>query len=389
MKTNTLTPELLHRMDAYWRAANYLSVGQIYLYDNPLLKRPLTLADVKRMLLGHWGTTPGQNFIYAHLNRVINKYDLDMIYVSGPGHGGPAVVANTYLEGSYSEIYPDIGRDAEGLRKLFRQFSFPGGIPSHAAPETPGSIHEGGELGYALLHAYGAALDNPDLIVACVVGDGEAETGPLAASWHSNKFLNPAHDGAVLPILHLNGYKIANPTVLGRMSDDEIRHLFIGYGHEPLFVEGSDPATMHRLMADTLERALASIRTIQATARDGRSTVERPKWPVIVLRSPKGWTGPKQVDGLKVEGFWRAHQVPIADPRGNPAHLQLLEQWMRSYQPETLFDATGRLRDELQALAPAGNRRMGANPHANGGLLKRELNLPDFHEYAVKVPSPG
>ena len=314
---------------------------------------------IKPRLLGHWGTTPGLNFVYAHLNRAIRASGLNVLYVCGPGHGGPGMVANTYLEGSYSEIYPDIGRDAEGLRKLFRQFSFPGGIPSHAAPETPGSIHEGGELGYALVHAYGAAFDNPDLIVACVVGDGEAETGPLAASWHSNKFLNPAHDGAVLPILHLNGYKIANPTVLGRMSDEEIRHLFIGYGHEPLFVEGSDPKAMHRLMADTLEKALESIRAIQTAARDGRTTTERPKWPMIVLRSPKGWTGPKEVDGLKVEGFWRAHQVPIADPRGNPGHLQLLEQWMRSYQPETLFDASGRLLPELQALAPDGRAAHG------------------------------
>ncbi len=379
----------LDRLDRYWRAANYLSVGQIYLLDNPLLKEPLTPAHIKPRLLGHWGTTPGLNFIYAHLNRAIRASDLDVIYICGPGHGGPGMVANTYLEGTYSEIYPEITRDADGLRKLFRQFSFPGGIPSHAAPETPGSIHEGGELGYALVHAYGAAFDNPGLIVACVVGDGEAETGPLAASWHSNKFLNPAQDGAVLPILHLNGYKIANPTVLGRMSDEEIRHLFQGYGHEPIFVEGDEPRAMHRLMADAVDVALASIRSIQQTARQPGATVHRPKWPMIVLRSPKGWTGPKEVDGLKVEGFWRAHQVPIANPRGNAGHLKLLEQWMRSYEPEKLFDATGRLIAELQELAPSGHRRMGANPHANGGLLKRELKLPDFREYAVDVPCPG
>jgi xylulose-5-phosphate/fructose-6-phosphate phosphoketolase len=379
----------LDLLDRYWRAANYLSVGQIYLLDNPLLHQPLRPEHIKPRLLGHWGTTPGLNFVYAHLNRVIRASDLNVIYVCGPGHGGPGMVANTYLEGSYSEIYPDISRDTDGLRKLFRQFSFPGGIPSHAAPETPGSIHEGGELGYALVHAYGAAFDNPDLIVACVVGDGEAETGPLAASWHSNKFLNPARDGAVLPILHLNGYKIANPTVLGRMSDDEIRHLFTGYGHEPLFVEGSEPGLMHRLMADALEAALQRIRTIQKAARDGRKSSDRPNWPMIVLRSPKGWTGPKEVDGLKVEGFWRAHQVPIANPRGNAKHLELLEQWMRSYLPDTLFDKNGRLLAELQALAPDGERRMGANPHANGGLLKRELKLPDFRDYAVDVPCPG
>jgi xylulose-5-phosphate/fructose-6-phosphate phosphoketolase len=379
----------LDLLDRYWRAANYLSVGQIYLLDNPLLRAPLRPEHIKPRLLGHWGTTPGLNFVYAHLNRVIRAWDLDVIYVCGPGHGGPGMVANTWLEGTYSEIYPDISRDADGMRKLFRQFSFPGGIPSHAAPETPGSINEGGELGYSLVHAYGAALDNPDLIVACVVGDGEAETGPLAASWHSNKFLNPAHDGAVLPILHLNGYKIANPTVLGRMGDQEIRQLFRGYGCEPLFVEGDDPPRMHQLMADAMDVALASIRSIQHNARDGRTTVERPHWPLIVLRSPKGWTGPKEVDGLKVEGFWRAHQVPIADPRKNPDHLQLLEQWMRSYRPDTLFDDKGRLVPELQALAPEGTRRMGANPHANGGLLKRELKLPDFNDYAVEVARPG
>ncbi len=379
----------LKLLDRYWRAANYLSVGQIYLMDNPLLREPLRPDHIKPRLLGHWGTTPGLNFIYAHLNRVIRLSDLNVIYICGPGHGGPGMVANTYLEGTYSDIYPAVTRDEAGLRKLFRQFSFPGGIPSHAAPETPGSIHEGGELGYALVHAYGAAFDNPDLIVACVIGDGEAETGPLAASWHSNKFLNPAHDGAVLPILHLNGYKIANPTVLGRMSDAEIRALFLGYGHEPLFVEGDDPQQMHPLMADALDLALASIRSIQHKARDGRASSERPIWPVIVLRSPKGWTGPKEVDGLKVEGFWRAHQVPIADPRRNPSHLALLEQWMRSYQPEQLFDQAGRLVGKLQALAPEGARRMGANPHANGGLLKRELQLPDVHAYAVDVAKPG
>jgi xylulose-5-phosphate/fructose-6-phosphate phosphoketolase len=378
----------LDQIDRYWRAANYLSVGQIYLLDNALLRQPLTRDHVKPRLLGHWGTTPGLNFIYAHLNRAIRADDLSVLYVCGPGHGGPGMVANTYLEGSYSEIYPDISRDEAGIQKLFRQFSFPGGIPSHAAPETPGSISEGGELGYALVHAYGAAFDNPDLIVACVIGDGEAETGALAASWHSNKFLNPVHDGAVLPILHLNGYKIANPTVLARMSDDELRKLFEGYGHEPLFVEGSDPATMHRLMAATLETAFARIRDIHTAARNDGNTA-RPKWPMIVLRSPKGWTGPKEVDGLKVEGFWRSHQVPIANPRGNPDHLRILEQWLRSYRPEQLFDESGRLVPELQALAPEGIRRMGANPHANGGLLKRELNLPDYRDYAIEVPTPG
>ncbi len=380
----------LELLDRYWRAANYLSVGQIYLLANPLLKEPLKPEHIKPRLLGHWGTTPGLNFIYAHLNRAIRASDLNVIYICGPGHGGPGMVANTYLEGTYTEIYPEVTRDTDGLRKLFRQFSFPGGIPSHAAPETPGSINEGGELGYALVHAYGAAFDNPDLIVACVVGDGEAETGPLAASWHSNKFLNPVHDGAVLPILHLNGYKIANPTVLGRMSDEEVRHLFTGYGYEPLFVEGDDPKVMHRLMADALDVALASIRSIQQDARSQPAgSFHRPKWPMIILRSPKGWTGPKEVDGLKVEGFWRAHQVPIADPRGKPEHLRLLEQWMKSYEPEKLFDANGRLIPELQALAPSGDRRMGANPHANGGLLKRELKLPDFRAYAVEVACPG
>src|SRR5437660_1626636 len=356
-------PTELELLDAYWRAANYLSVGQIYLLDNPLLREPLAAEHVKPRLLGHFGTTPGLNFVYVHLNRAIRVRDLNVLYVTGPGHGGPGLVANAYLEGTYTEVYPHVTQDEAGLRALFRQFSFPGGIPSHVAPETPGSIHEGGELGYALTHAYGAAFDNPDLVVACVVGDGEAETGPLATSWHSNKFLSPVTDGAVLPILHLNGYKIANPTVLGRMDDDEIRLLFAGYGHEPLFVKGDEPQLMHRRMAEVLNRAIESIRAIQRNARDGRKTSERPKWPMIVLRSPKGWTGPKEVDGLKVEGFWRAHQVPIANPRGNPDHLQLLEQWMRGYQPEALFDKTGRLVPELQALAPVGERRMGANPH--------------------------
>ncbi|MGY3486526.1 xylulose-5-phosphate/fructose-6-phosphate phosphoketolase [Bradyrhizobium sp. USDA 4011] len=379
----------LELLDRYWRAANYLSVGQIYLLANPLLKEPLKPEHIKPRLLGHWGTTPGLNFIYAHLNRAIRASDLNVIYICGPGHGGPGMVANTYLEGTYTEIYPEVTRDADGLRKLFRQFSFPGGIPSHAAPETPGSIHEGGELGYALVHAYGAVFDNPDLVAVCVVGDGEAETGPLAASWHSNKFLNPVHDGAVLPILHLNGYKIANPTVLGRMDDEEVRSLFIGYGYEPLFVEGEDPHAMHRLMADTLDTALAGIRSIQQAARQQTGGLKRPRWPMIVLRSPKGWTGPKEVDGLKVEGFWRAHQVPIANPRGNPEHLKLLEHWMSTYEPDKLFDSNGRLVPELQALAPAGDRRMGANPHANGGLLKRELKLPDFHAHAVEVTAPG
>jgi xylulose-5-phosphate/fructose-6-phosphate phosphoketolase len=376
-------------LDRYWRAANYLSVGQIYLLGNPLLREPLRREHIKPRLLGHWGTTPGLNFVYAHLNRLIRLRDLNVIYICGPGHGGPGMVANTYLEGTYSEIYPDISRDTDGIHKLFRQFSFPGGIPSHAAPETPGSINEGGELGYALVHAYGAVFDNPDLIATCVVGDGESETGPLAASWHSNKFLNPAHDGAVLPILHLNGYKIANPTILGRMSDEEVKHLFLGYGHDPLFVEGDDPQQMHRLMAAAFETAFDRISAIQKTARDGSAAGPRPTWPMIVLRSPKGWTGPKEVDGLKVEGFWRAHQVPIADPRENPAHLALLERWMRSYEPENLFDEAGRLRPELQQLTPVGERRMGANPHANGGLLKRELKLPDYRDYAVEVPQPG
>ena len=388
MTTPTLSPEQLQRIDAYWRAANYLSVGQIFLYDNPLLKRPLVQEDVKRMLLGHWGTTPGQNFIYAHLNRVITRCDLDMIYLSGPGHGGPAVVGNTYLEGTYSEIYPDISRDEPGLRKLFLQFSFPGGIPSHASPECPGSIHEGGELGYSLSHAFGAVLDNPSLIAACVVGDGEAETGPLATSWHSNKFLDPATDGAVLPILHLNGYKISNPTILARITREELDQLLRGYGWTPMFVEGHDPMLMHEAMATAMDRAVAEIGRIQAGARAG-GPVPRPRWPMIVLVSPKGWTGPDQVDGLQVEGTFRSHQVPLSDPRTHPGHLQLLEDWLKSYRPEELFDAKGRLRPELQELAPKGDRRMGANPHANGGKLLRELRLPDYRNYAAAVPHPG
>ncbi len=384
----TATPELLARIDAYWRAANYLSVGQIYLLDNPLLREPLLPDHIKPRLLGHWGTTPGQNFIYAHLNRIINEHELDMIYISGPGHGGPAVVANTYLEGTYSEVYPAISRDEGGLRRLFHQFSFPGGIPSHVAPETPGSIHEGGELGYSLSHALGAVLDNPDLIAACVIGDGEAETGPLATAWHSNKFLNPVHDGAVLPILHLNGYKIANPTVLARVSREELEQLLRGCGWTPHFVEGSDPAAMHALMATTLDKVSAQIRLIQAAARTGGET-KRPRWPMIVLISPKGWTGPKEVDGIRIEGTFRAHQVPLSDPRSNPAHLGQLQAWLRSYRPDELFDAAGALVPELAALAPVGNRRMGANPHANGGLLLRDLQLPDFRDYAVTVTAPG
>ncbi|MCJ9670565.1 MULTISPECIES: phosphoketolase [unclassified Neorhizobium] len=383
------TAEELALIDRYWRAANYLSVGQIYLLDNPLLKEPLKPEHIKPRLLGHWGTTPGLNFIYAHLNRIIRNRDLSMIYVCGPGHGGPGMVASTYLEGTYSEIYPEIGEDAAGMRKLFRQFSFPGGIPSHAAPETPGSIHEGGELGYALVHAFGAAFDNPDLVVACVVGDGEAETGPLAASWHSNKFLNPARDGAVLPILHLNGYKIANPTLLGRMADEDIDHLFRGYGYEPFFVEGHEPEKMHRQMASTFDAVFDRIRTIQAQAREGKAPDTCPRWPMIVLRSPKGWTGPKEVDGKKVEGFWRAHQVPVSGCREDDGHRKILEDWMRSYDPEDLFDGNGRLKEELRALSPRGERRMGANPRANGGLIRKELVVPDIRNYAVPVNTPG
>ncbi len=388
MQTDTLSPDMLRNTDAYWRAANYLAVGQIYLCDNPLLKRPLALADVKRMLLGHWGTTPGQNFIYVHLNRIIKKYDLEMIYVSGPGHGGPAVVGNTYLEGTYSEIYPNISQDEDGLRKLFTQFSFPGGIPSHASPECPGSIHEGGELGYSLSHSFGAVFDNPRLVVACVVGDGEAETGPLATAWHSNKFLDPATDGAVLPILHLNGYKISNPTVLARITREELEQLLRGYGWLPYFVEGHDPAPMHQSMAATLDIAVEQIREIQRSARSDGNSV-RARWPMIVLDSPKGWTGPKRVDGQAIEGTFRSHQVPISDPTIHPAHLNLLEDWLRSYRPEELFDAQGRLLPELAELAPVGARRMGANPHANGGILLRDLRMPDFRDYAADVPSPG
>ncbi|WP_027995033.1 phosphoketolase family protein [Simplicispira psychrophila] len=387
-KIRTLSDQQLVRIDAYWRAANYLSVGQIYLYDNPLLRQPLALSDIKRMLLGHWGTTPGQNFIYAHLNRVIKKYDLDMIYVSGPGHGGPAVVANTYLEGTYSEVYPDISQDEAGLQKLFRQFSFPGGIPSHASPECPGSIHEGGELGYSLSHSFGAVFDNPALIVACVVGDGEAETGPLATAWHSNKFLDPVTDGAVLPILHLNGYKIANPTVLARITREELEQLLRGYGWTPLFVAGHEPALMHEAMATALDKAVEQIRQIQHAARATGKAV-RPRWPMIVLDSPKGWTGPKEVDGLPIEGTFRAHQVPITDPATHPGHLALIDAWLKSYRAEELFDAQGRLFPELAELAPVGTRRMGANPHANGGLLLRDLHMPDFCDYACEVLVPG
>jgi xylulose-5-phosphate/fructose-6-phosphate phosphoketolase len=383
-----LAPHDLRLLDAWWRAANYLSVGQIYLLDNPLLREPLSIDHVKPRLLGHWGTTPGLNFVYAHVNRVIRAHDLDAIFVTGPGHGGPALVASTYLDGTYGEIYPSITHDEEGLRRLFRQFSFPGGVPSHVAPETPGSINEGGELGYALLHAYGAAFDNPELLVCCVVGDGEAETGPLAASWHSNKFVNPARDGAVLPILHLNGYKIANPTVLARIPQDELRALLVGYGHEPYFVEGDDPATMHQLMAETLDQVVGDIRAIQAQARESADGA-RPRWPLIVLRTPKGWTGPHEVDGQLVEGTFRAHQVPLAGLAQNPEHLAQLEAWMRSYRPEELFDDGGRVRPEITALAPLGDRRMGSNPHANGGLLLRDLRLPDFRDYAVDVQTPG
>ena len=388
-----LSKEQLKLMDAYWRAANYLSVGQIYLYDNPLLKKPLSKKHIKPRLLGHWGTTPGLNFIYVHLNRVIKAQDLDMIYIAGPGHGGPGLVANTYLEGTYSEIYPNISQDEEGMKKLFKQFSFPGGIPSHVAPETPGSIHEGGELGYALSHAYGAAFDNPDLIVACVVGDGEAETGPLATSWHSNKFLNPATDGAVLPILHLNGYKIANPTVLARISHEELEQLLRGYGYTPHFVEGDEPAKMHELMATTLDQVIAEIKKIQTRARGftkgGTGEVKRPRWPMIVLRTPKGWTCPKEIDGKRTEGYWRSHQVPMGEMHENSQHVKILEKWMKSYHPEQLFDQSGRFKPEFAALAPKGERRMSANPHTNGGALLKELRLPDFRDYAVKISSPG
>ena len=386
--TDGLTADEVDRIHAYWRAANYLAVGQIYLYDNPLLREPLTRDHIKPRLLGHWGTTPGLNFVYVHLNRVIKKYDLSTLFIAGPGHGGPAMVANTYLEGTYSEIYPEVSQDIAGLKQLFKQFSFPFGVPSHVAPETPGSIHEGGELGYALSHAYGAAFDNPDLLVACVIGDGEAETGPLATSWHSNKFLNPALDGAVLPILHLNGYKIASPTVLARISREELDQLLRGYGHTPYFVEGDDPALMHQLMASTLDRVVEEIRDIQHSARATGAT-RRPRWPMIVLVSPKGWTGPRTVDGKQTEGSWRSHQVPMGEMHDNPSHVRLLEDWLRSYAPEELFDTQGRLRPDLAALAPVGDRRMGANPHANGGRLLVDLVLPDFRAYAVEVPAPG
>jgi xylulose-5-phosphate/fructose-6-phosphate phosphoketolase len=383
-----LSARELALIDAYWRAANYLSVGQIYLLDNPLLREPLRVEHTKPRLLGHWGTTPGLNLVYAHLNRLISRRDLNVIFVTGPGHGGPGVVANVYLEGTYSEVYPRIGHDEEGLRRLFRQFSFPGGIPSHVAPETPGSIHEGGELGYALLHAFGAAFDNPDLIVCCVIGDGEAETGPLAASWHSNKFLDPVHDGAVLPILHLNGYKIANPTVLARIPEDELEQLLRGYGYAPRFVAGNEPEAVHQQLAATLDEVAEEIARLQSEARSGGSR-ERPRWPMIVLRTPKGWTGPKVVDGKPAEGSFRSHQVPLADLATRPEHLTQLESWLRSYRPEELFDADGGLREELRELAPSGRRRMGANPHANGGLLLRGLEMPDFRAYAREVPLPG
>ncbi len=386
--SHPLSTAELRKMNAYWRAANYLSVGQIYLYDNPLLRKPLKLEHIKPMLLGHWGTTPGQNFIYVHLNRVIKKYDLNMIYISGPGHGGPALVANTYLEGTYSEVYPNISQDEAGLKKLFTQFSFPGGIPSHVSPECPGSMHEGGELGYSLSHAFGAVFDNPELVVACIVGDGEAETGPLATAWHSNKFLNPITDGVVLPILHLNGYKIANPTVLARIGHDELDQLLRGYGWMPHFVEGHEPEKMHQAMAATLDKVMKQIRQIQHNARK-RGDAARPRWPMIVLNSPKGWTGPKVIDGLPVEGTFRSHQVPLSDPAKNPKHLKQLETWLKSYKPEELFDKQGRLKPELAELAPKGARRMGANPHTNGGELLRDLRMPDFRDYAINVPSPG
>jgi len=387
-KAGPLSDRELQKIDAYFRAANYLSVGQIYLLDNPLLRRPLQIEDIKPRLLGHWGTTPGLNFIYVHFNRAIKKYDLDMIFVTGPGHGGPALVANVYLEGTYSEYYHGITQDEEGLRKLFKQFSFPGGIPSHVAPETPGSINEGGELGYSLTHAYGAAFDNPNLIALCVVGDGEAETGPLAASWHSNKFLNPVRDGAVLPILHLNGYKIANPAFLARIPQQELESLFVGYGYKPYFVEGSDPEKVHQLMASAVDRVIEEIKAIQHDARIN-GFKRRPQWPMIILKTPKGWTGPKEVDGKKVEDYWRSHQVPITDIGAKNGHLKLLEEWLKSYKPEELFDSNGKFLPELAELAPTGKRRMGDNPHANGGLLLRDLHLPDFSKYAIEIPVPG
>ena len=384
---SALSKQELEGLDAYWRAANYLSVGQIYLYDNPLLRKPLSKEHVKPRLLGHWGTTPGLNFIYVHLNRLIKKHDLNMIYITGPGHGGPGLVANAYLEGTYSEVYPNISTDEEGMKRLFKQFSFPGGIPSHVAPETPGSIHEGGELGYALSHAYGAAFDNPELIVAAVVGDGEAETGPLATSWHSNKFLNPVTDGVVLPILHLNGYKIANPCLLARISHEELDKLLRGYGYTPYFVEGHEPEKMHQLMASALESVIADIKRMRADAR--QNGLRRPRWPMIVLRTPKGWTCPPEIDGRRTEDYWRSHQVPMGEMHENPAHIKILEEWMKSYRPEELFDAHGTFKKELTSLAPKGERRMSANPHANGGVVLKDLRMPDFHRYAVSVPSPG
>jgi len=387
--TNPISEQQRSTIDAYWRAANYLSVGQIYLMDNPLLREPLEAEHIKPRLLGHWGTCPGLNLVYAHMNRVIVERDLDCLYICGPGHGGPAMVANAYLEGTYSEVYPEISRDEDGMRKLFRQFSFPGGIPSHVAPETPGSIHEGGELGYALSHAFGAVFDNPGLIAVCVIGDGEAETGPLAASWHSNKFLNPVHDGAVLPVLHLNGYKIANPTILARIPHEELEQLLTGYGYKPFFVEGEEPAAVHLAMATALDTAIGQIQSIQEKARSGPARVTRPRWPMIVLRTPKGWTGPKEVDGVKTEGHWRSHQVPFKAAADNPGHIRLLEHWMKSYRPEDLFDDEGALRAELAGLPPKGLRRMSANPHTNRGVLLKGLRMPDFRDYAVAVPAPG
>jgi xylulose-5-phosphate/fructose-6-phosphate phosphoketolase len=388
VENSPLSANELERIHAYWRAANYLSIGQIYLLDNPLLQEPLELKHIKPRLLGHWGTTPGLNLIYVHLNRIIKAHDLNMMYITGPGHGAPGIIANTYLEGTYTELYPNITQDRDGIKILFRQFSFPGGIPSHTAPETPGSIHEGGELGYSLSHAFGAAFDNPDLIVTCVVGDGEAETGPMATAWHSNKFLNPATDGAVLPILHLNGYKIANPTILARISEDELHKLFIGYGYQPYFVEGDDPLQVHQSMAATLDKVVDDIQVIQTQARSG-AAITRPRWPMIILRTPKGWTCPKEIDGLRLEGYWRSHQVPFAELASKPEHIKVLEQWMKSYRPEELFDANATLKPELAELAPQGERRMGANPHANGGLLLHDLKLPDYTEYALSVSQPG
>lgn len=388
IQTQPLSEEQVQKIHAYWRATNYLSVGQIYLYDNPLLKESLKIEHIKPRLLGHWGTTPGLNFVYVHLNRIIKERDLDMIYIAGPGHGGPGLVANTYLEGTYSEVYPEISQDEVGMKKLFKQFSFPGGVPSHVAPETPGSIHEGGELGYALSHAYGAAFDNPDAIIACVIGDGEAETGSLATSWHSNKFLNPVHDGAVLPILHLNGYKIANPTIMARISHEELENFFLGCGYKPYFVEGSDPAVMHQLMAGTLDAAIGDIHAAQREARLN-GFKQRPQWPVIILKTPKGWTGPQIVDGKKVEDFWRSHQVPLSDMAAHPERVEALEAWMKTYKPEELFDADGALIPELAEMAPKGDLRMGANPMGNGGILMRDLKMPDFRDYAVEVPKPA